>query len=325
MTESNLLHETASSSKGLIIKAQSGFYTVETSQGRYTCRLRGKLKQNRLTGDIVAVGDWVDISPLPDGTGSIDSVHPRKSLLSRQLSGIKTNYQQILLANPDQVVLIFACTKPEPRLRMLDRFLVIAERQEIPVIIVANKFDLVNKHQADSIFGIYTRLGYRVIFTSAKTGKGVNELHRALIGRISAFTGPSGVGKSSLLNAIQPELGLQVRTVSIGTSKGKHTTQVRELFPLEKGGYVADMPGVRTLALWDIEPEELDAYFCELRDLVSHCQFSDCTHSHEPGCAVMAAVENGKIDSGRYESYLRLRFGGLEEDVASLEEDMEEE
>jgi ribosome biogenesis GTPase len=206
-------------------------------------------------------------------------------------------------------VIVFACAEPEPHLRMLDRFLVIAEKQQIRPLIVANKVDLVGLEEARALFDRYTELGYTVIYTSAHTGRGVTDLRKALKDRISALAGPSGVGKSSLLNVVQPDLGLRVRAVSESTSKGRHTTQVRELFPLDEGGYVADTPGIRSLALWDTEPEELDAYFIELRDLVSECQFSDCTHTHEPGCAVREAVEEGEVHPERYASYLRMRFG----------------
>jgi ribosome biogenesis GTPase / thiamine phosphate phosphatase len=299
---------------GLVIRAQSGFLTVETDKGEYTCRLRGRLKQGETEGDIVAVGDRVSITPHDDGSGMIDAVHERSTVFSRTRSGIKKDFRQILLANPDQLVIVFACAEPEPHLRMLDRFLVIAEKQRIDALIVANKVDLVTPSQAKDIFGLYEDLGYPVLYTSAHTGEGVDALQEGLKGKISALAGPSGVGKSSLLNAIQPDLGLHVRAVSEATSKGRHTTQVRELFPLEVGGYVADMPGLRSLALWDIEPEELDAYFIEIRDLVSECQFSDCTHTHEPGCAVRKAVEEGDVTPERYTSYLRLRFGDDSED-----------
>ena len=294
--------------EGLVIRAQSGFLTVQTDSGEYISRLRGRLKQEAIEGDIVAVGDRVTITPNKDGTGTIEGVLDRKSVFSRVRSGIKREFHQIILVNPDQIVAIFACANPEPSLRMLDRFLVIAEKQHIDAIIVANKIDLITGEEARELFGLYKPLGYPVIYTSALTGEGVDRLREHLQDKISAFAGPSGVGKSSLLNAIQPDLGLQVRAVSQATSKGKHTTHVRELFPLDVGGYVADTPGIRTLALWDTEPEELDAYFVEMRDLVSDCKFSDCTHTHEPGCAVREAVSKGEISSQRYNSYLRLRF-----------------
>jgi ribosome biogenesis GTPase / thiamine phosphate phosphatase len=294
---------------GLVIRAQSGFLIVETDQGEFVCRLRGRLKQGQVEGDIVAVGDRVQIAAHEDGTGTIELVHERSSAFSRVRSGIKRDFRQILLANPDQIVIVFACAEPEPHLRMLDRFLVIAEKQGTDALIVANKLDLVTHDEAEERFGLYETLGYPVIYTSAYTGEGVDALREALKDKISALAGPSGVGKSSLLNVVQPELGLQVRAVSETTSKGRHTTHVRELFPLKFGGYVADTPGIRSLALWDTEPEELDAYFVEMRDLVADCQFSDCTHTHEPGCAVCKAVAAGEVASERYNSYLRMRFG----------------
>ena len=190
---------------------------------------------------------------------------------------------------------------------MLDRFLVIAEKQKIPPVIVANKIDLVDDPK--EIFGLYETIGYRVLYTSTKIGVGIEELKSILVGKISAFAGPSGAGKSSLLNAMQPGLGLAVNEISKAMDKGKHTTVTRQLFPLEGGGYIADTPGWKSLALWDTEPEEIDAYFPELRELVQYCQFSDCTHTHEPGCAVRRALQKGKIYPERYESYLRLRRG----------------
>jgi ribosome biogenesis GTPase / thiamine phosphate phosphatase len=186
---------------------------------------------------------------------------------------------------------------------------VIAGRQGLPAIIVANKIDLVGHAQAEEMFGFYPTIGYPVIYACAKTGAGVEELRERLKGKISALAGPSGVGKSSLLNAIQPGLGLAVREISEAFQKGRHTTTVRQLLPLEQGGYVADTPGMRSLALWDTEPEELDGYFPELAPLVSQCQFSDCNHKTEPGCAVRAAVEAGTVRPERYDSYLRLRAG----------------
>jgi ribosome biogenesis GTPase / thiamine phosphate phosphatase len=292
---------------GLIIKAQSGFFTVATGQGFIVCQLRGKLKQGKARGDLAAVGDRVRIRVLPDGSGLIEEVEERTRAIVRLDPRPQGDYQQVLLANPNQAVFVFACAHPNPRLRMLDRFLVIAEKQMIPVVIVANKIDLVDDPRG--IFGMYETIGYRVLYTSTKTAAGIEELRSILVGKISAFAGPSGAGKSSLLNAMQPGLGLAVSEVSKAMNKGRHTTVTRQLFPFEGGGYVADTPGWKSLALWDTEPEEIDAYFPELRELVQHCQFSDCTHTHEPGCAVRRALEEGKIHRERYESYLRLRSG----------------
>lgn len=300
MPNENSLH-------GLIIKAQSGFFTVETGQGFVVCQLRGKLKQGRATGDIAALGDTVWVTVLEDGSGVIEEVETRKQALVRLDPRPQGEYQQILLANADQAVFVFACAHPNPKLKMLDRYLVIAEKQKIPPIIVANKTDLVEDARAQ--FGLYQQIGYRVIYTSTKTGAGVDELHETLKHKVSALAGPSGVGKSSLLNAIQPGLGLAVNEISTAMGKGRHTTVTRQMFPLHAGGYVADTPGWKSLALWDTEPEEMEAYFPELRDLVQHCQFSDCTHTHEPRCAVLTAVKDGHIHKERYDSFLRLRAG----------------
>jgi ribosome biogenesis GTPase len=300
--------------RGLIIRSQSGFYTVETQDGLRVCQLRGRMKQGRRLGDLVAVGDWVQVTPLPDGQGVIDVIEPRQRMLVRMAPTPRGEYQQIIIANPDQAVLVFACARPEPRLGMLDRFLVIAEKQNIPVLIVANKVDLLTTVQAQALFERYAGLGYALVYASARRGDGVEALRQRLVGRLSVLVGPSGVGKSSLLNAIQPGLGLAVREISQATEKGKHTTVVRQMFALQGGGYVADTPGLKALALWDIHPEELDGYFPELSGLVAACQFSDCTHLHEPGCAVRAAVEQGEVHPQRYESYARMRLGQMEDD-----------
>ncbi|HSG45858.1 MAG TPA: ribosome small subunit-dependent GTPase A [Anaerolineales bacterium] len=300
MTHENTLH-------GLIIKAQSGFFTVKTGGGSFVCQLRGKLKQGKAKGDIAALGDNVHITVLEDGSGVIENVEERKQAIVRLDPRPNGVYQQVLLANADQAIFVFACAHPKPKLRMLDRFLVIAERQSIPVVIVANKTDLVENPK--DIFGLYESIGYRVIYTSTKNKTSVDELHDTLKNKISGLAGPSGVGKSSLLNVMQPGLGLAVNEVSTAMKKGKHTTVTRQMFPLDGDGYVADTPGWKSLALWDIEPEEMEAYFPELRDLVQGCQFSDCTHTHEKKCAVLAAVEDGRVHPDRFDSFLRLREG----------------
>lgn len=293
---------------GLVTRLQAGFYTVHAGDTDVTCRIRGRLKQQKKNETLVAVGDHVTISQLPDGSGVIESVLPREKEFFRTAPTARGEFKQVMLANPDQIVLVFACTEPPPSLRMLDRFLVIAEKQRISALIVANKVDLVGMKKARQIFSIYSDLGYPLVFTSAKKVLGIKSLRNQLDGKISVLAGPSGVGKSSLLNRIDPNLKLQVGIVKNSSGKGKHTTVVRELYPLS-GGYVADMPGLRTLSLWDIEPEELDGYFPDLRELVSECQFNDCSHMEEPGCAVKLAVEKGKIHPERYDSYLRMRMG----------------
>ncbi|MEN6529394.1 MAG: ribosome small subunit-dependent GTPase A [Anaerolineaceae bacterium] len=295
--------------QGIVIRYQSGFYTIKAGSEIITCVLRGKLKRRSVPGDVISIGDRVKFARLPEGTGVIEEIEPRHSELVRLDPTPKGAYRQILLANPDQIVAVFACTSPTPRLRMLDRFLVIAEKQRLQALVIANKVDLVGKREARKLFSIYPPLGYRVIYTSAAKNEGIEELREALVGKISALAGPSGVGKTSLMNRVQPGLGLAVREVSEHRDRGKHTTVVREMFPLTGGGFVADLPGLRKLSLWDTQPEELDGYFPEIRDLVRFCQFNDCAHYDEPGCAVIRAVEEGKVSPERYESYLRLRAG----------------
>lgn len=299
--------------RGRIIKTQSGFYDVETKQGILVCQLRGRLKQGRKLGDIAAIGDWVRITIQEPGTGMIEEIEPRHSMLYRLAPTARGEYQQggeyqqIIIANPDLAIFVFSIQEPEPRLRMLDRFLVVAEKERIESLIVVNKIDLTGKRDAQKLFQRYEKIGYEVCYTSALKDRGLRGLKKRLIGKTSVFAGPSGSGKSSILNAIQPGLGLAVKEVSEATSKGKHTTVSRKLLPLDEGGYVADTPGLKALDLWDITPEEVDGYFREISQVLKNCRFSDCTHTHEPGCAVIEAIKNKKIHPERYRSYLRMR------------------
>lgn len=298
---------------GIIVRLRSGFYTVRTDNGEIVCKLRGRLKKTHLNETLAAVGDRALISLLSDGSGVIEEILPRETEFFRMAPTARGESKQVLLANLNQLCLIFPCADPEPSTRMLDRFLVIAEKQRTPAVIVANKTDLVSPAEAKNLFAVYQELGYQVLFTSAKKEEGIDALREILTGKISAFSGPSGAGKSSLLNRVQPELGLRVGAVKSSSGKGKHTTVVRELYELDGGGFVADMPGLRSLSLWDTEPDELDGYFPELRDLVSQCQFSNCSHISEPGCAVKRAIEDGQVSAVRYESYVRLRSGDDQE------------
>jgi len=305
---------------GLVIKAQSGFFTVHTASGDFVCQVRGRLKQERRDTDLVAVGDRAHISLTKDGTGMIEEVAERTRALARlaprpggrgarrwDREGYLAEREQVIVANPDQAIFVFACADPAPRLRMLDRLLVGAELQHIPPVVCANKTDLVKRAEARGLFGIYEKISYPVIYTSAAKGNGIQKLRRQLQGKLSVLVGPSGTGKTSLLNRLQPGLGMQVREVSQATGKGRHATVVPQLFPLDEGGWVADTPGIRALALFDVDPEELDAYFPDIVPFVAHCQFSDCMHTVEPGCAVIQAVEDGLVSEHRYESYVHLR------------------
>ena len=210
------------------------------------------------------------------------------------------------------MAIVFACDRPPPNPRLIDRFLVVAEYNEVPPLIVANKVDLVGTDAARERFGGYERIGYDVLYTSAKAKIGLDELRAKLAGRLSIVTGPSGVGKSTLLNAVQPGLRLETGAVSAAEEgRGKHTTRHAELHPLEgpAGGYVADTPGIRELGLWQIPQSELASCFPEFREHLGRCAFNDCTHLHEPRCGLRAAVEAGAITSDRYESYRRLATG----------------
>lgn len=295
--------------RGLVVRSQSGFYAVEIDDRVVQARLRGRLKQGKATGDLVAVGDRVEVSEVAGEEPMIESVEPRRRALVRRDPRPQGLYEQVIVANPDQALFIFACADPSPKLRMLDRFLIVAEAQEIPAVVVANKVDLLGREKAIELFGHYSPIGYPVLYTSAKSGEGVEELIELLRGKLTVLAGPSGVGKSSLMNAVQPDLGLRVNEVQQGSRKGKHTTVERALVKLDFGGYVADTPGLKALALWDIQPEELDGYFPEMRVLVAECKYGDCAHLDEPGCAVRAAVDAGRIDPKRYDSYRLLRSG----------------
>ena len=297
---------------GRVVKAISGFFTVETEKGPVVAHLPGRLKKEWRDTSLVAVGDLVTISLREDGTGIIETIAPRKSTLSRARPSprnrhLASDQEQVLVANLDQVVFVFAAKKPHPSLRKLDRFLVVAEMNKLTAVICVNKIDLTGLEKARQMFNLYEEIGYRVIYTSVPERRGIDELRALLKDKITVFAGSSGVGKSSLLNVIQPGLGLKVSEVSRASGKGVHTTRYAEQFPLDFGGYVADTPGIRGLALFDVEPAELDAYFREIAPYVADCRFSDCSHRHEPGCAVRPAVKQGKISRRRYESYLRLR------------------
>jgi len=307
-------------SEGLIIKSQSGFYTILTDGGeQVVARIRGRLKKKRSDTTIVAVGDRVKWQTLPDKSVVIEEVHERKRVLARlkpladgrgsrrwDRQGYLREKEQVIIANPDQVFFVIACADPEPHLKMLDRLLVGAERQSIPSVVCANKTDLVGIDNAKHIFSIYEDIGYVVLYTSAQRRTGIDELRAQLKDQTSALIGPSGVGKSSLLNALEPGLGQRVKNVSKATGKGRHTTTVSELVPLQVGGWVADTPGIRALALFDLDPEEIDAYFPDIAPYVPDCNFSDCSHTVEPDCAVRQALKAGAIDEHRYESYVRL-------------------
>jgi ribosome biogenesis GTPase len=297
---------------GTVLRAQSGFFWVQTEAGLVECKLRGKLKRERRDTDIAVIGDEVEISIVGPGQGAVEAVLPRRSRLARRGSGSRGAHKEdVLVANVDQVLLVFSCAAPALSPRMLDRYLVICEHSELEAVVVANKADLLPEAEARALFAPYERIGYPVLYTSTKTGQGIDALRDRLGGKLSVVTGKSGVGKSSLLNVVEPGLNLATGAVSQQLNKGRHTTTVAELIPVQSpaGGYVADTPGIREIGLWQLAPEELDWCFRELRPYLGDCYFAGCTHVHEPDCAVRAAVEAGEVSYERYDSYVRLRAG----------------
>lgn len=298
---------------GTVLRARSGFYTVLADDGAtIESRMRGRMKRERQTTELAVIGDRVALAMLPDGSGMIEAVEPRRSKFSRRQPGPRGAWKEdLLVANVDQVLVVFACADPPPHLRLVDRFLVVAEANEVEAVLIANKVDLVGEAAARATFGEYERIGYPVEYVSARAAIGVDRLRQRLVGRVSVVTGPSGVGKSTLLNAIQPGLRLATGEVSEVLHKGRHTTVSAELIPVAGagGGWVADTPGLRELGLFEIPPDEMAMSFPEMRPLLGTCAFRDCTHLHEPRCAVRAAVLRGDVSEARYESYRRLVSG----------------
>ena len=295
---------------GLVVRTQSGFFDIETTRGEIRARLARGLTRGRRKGDAVALGDRVGLRVAADGSAEVESVEPRLRSLRRRAPGAER--EQVLVANPDQALFVFACRQPEPNFGLLDRYLVAAEQQEIPARICLNKIDLGVSDAVRLRFEGYRGLGYAVDSTSAETGEGIPELLRALAGKVTVLSGLSGAGKSSLINRLRPDLSLRTGEVGLRRGEGRHTTVFSELLALPGGGYVADTPGLRDFGLWDIEPSELDGYFPEMRDRIAGCEFRDCSHTHEPGCAIRAALEQGLIHPDRYASYVNMRSGEID-------------
>jgi ribosome biogenesis GTPase / thiamine phosphate phosphatase len=329
---------------GMVLNGAHGIFDVHTDNGILRCTLRGKLKKAFIPAPVVrsatratsryekiisqskmkrgengeltipamparlSVGDYVKLRRLDATTGMIEEILPRQSELSRRDSAStdKKVMQQTLLANLDQAVLVFSAAQPDPHFSMLDRYLAICESAGIRPVICLNKADLAHEDYVDQAAELYTHLDYAVIWSSTVTTQGINDLRGILQNHMTLFTGPSGVGKSSLVNAIEPGMALKTGLISNATGKGKHTTTGSQLYPLTGGGWLADSAGIRALAAWNLAPEDLASYFIEFRPYLGECEYSDCSHIDEEGCAILQAVEDGVIDERRHRSYARL-------------------
>jgi ribosome biogenesis GTPase len=289
---------------GRVLRVQGLHSTVQLDDGSLRrCATRRILKT--LATDqrhVVAAGDRVWVRPERADEGIIERVEPRHGILSRASRG----RQHVLVTNVDQVIVVVSAAEPKLKPHLVDRYLVMAEKYEIDSVICINKVDLVDAADLQPLIGVYSQLGYRVLLVSAERGWNIDYLRQLLKDRQSAFAGQSGVGKSSLLNAVEPGLQLRVREVSAENEKGRHTTTTAELIPLAAGGYVFDTPGIRQFQLWDVIPQEVAGFFRDLRPYVSRCRYPNCSHNHEEPCAVKDAVADGFIDARRYESYLAM-------------------
>ena len=300
----------AAALRGRVLAVHGLSSVVWTDDGRtFQCATRRLLKN--LSTDqrhVVAAGDVVFFRTESATTGLIERVEPRTTVLARTSKG----RQHVLVTNVDQLLIVASAAEPHLKPNLIDRFLVEAERANIAPVICINKIDLIDPADLMPLAGVYGQMGYEVLLVSAATGQGIDRLRRVVAGKETVVAGQSGVGKSSLLNSIEPELGLRVSAVSEENQKGKHTTTVARLIPLAMGGYVVDTPGIRQFQLWDVIPEEVAGYYRDIRPYGNLCRFPNCTHTHESHCAVKDAVADGRLDVRRYESYCHLRDGDLE-------------
>ena len=308
--------------QGRVIRARTGFYDVQHDDTVLRCTLRGTLKRRRrsetgrrIYADPVAVGDQVIFTQLDAEEGVVEEILPRKTKFSRQYAGRQDDIEQVIVANADQIVVVGSTRMPPLNFRTLDRFLILAEAGDMEATICLNKMDLADlteREEFTTTFTNYEKLGYQVVYTSIHNPESLDAFRHVLKDQFSVIVGASGVGKSSLLNAIQPDLGLRTGEVGLKTEKGRHTTTLVELFPLEIGGEVADTPGIREIGLWGVDTEYLEYYFPEMEPYLGNCKFNDCAHVAEPDCAIQDAVETGEIHTERYRSYVVLRTEGTE-------------
>jgi ribosome biogenesis GTPase len=289
---------------GRVVRIHGLIAIVVTDSGdEIPCHVRRLLKTLAIDArNIIAVGDRVWFRPGGGAEGLIEKIEPRQGTITRGYRRQK----HVLVANVDQLLIVASLAEPPLKLPLIDRYLISSETGGVRPVIVLNKADLIEAALYQWVIGLYSQLGYETILTSATDGRGIDRLRALVATGTTAFSGQSGVGKSSLLNVIQPGLNLRVRAVSDWTSKGKHTTTTAELIRLQSGGFVVDTPGLRQFELWGVEPGALEGHFVEFRPYIPLCKFPDCSHTHESGCAVKDAVHWGQIHPGRFESYLKL-------------------
>ena len=294
-------------SEGTVLSVHGLACQVMVPTGKVlSCAIRGILKSlSTEVRHVVVAGDRVLVQATGGGEGVIERVEPRYGIISRTSRG----RQHILVANVDQLIIVSSAAEPGLKPNLIDRMLVTAEKVGVQPLICINKIDLVDSADLQPIFGVYGQMGYRVLPISAKTGQGIAALKDWLRGKKSVVAGQSGVGKSSLLNAIEPGLNLRVSHVSAENQKGRHTTTSTRLIGLNEGGFFVDTPGIRQFQLWDVIPEEVCGFFRDIRPYINRCRFPDCSHTHEDGCGVKDGVADNQIDLRRYESYMHLRNG----------------
>ena len=296
--------------RGLVIKNTGSWYLVRTDDGReIECKIKGnfRLKGIRSTNP-VAVGDYVNIILNQEGTAFISEIEDRKNYIIRRASNL-SKQSHILAANLDQCMLIVTVNYPETSTTFIDRFLASAEAYRVPVKIIFNKVDAYNEeelHYLDSLINLYTTIGYPCFKVSARKGEGIDTIEKELKGRITLFSGHSGVGKSTLIKAILPNIEIKTGEISTYHNKGMHTTTFSEMFPVPGNGYIIDTPGIKGFGTFDMEEEEIGHYFPEIFKVSADCRYGNCTHRHEPGCSVREAVEKHYISESRYASYLNM-------------------
>jgi ribosome biogenesis GTPase len=300
--------------EGLITKSTGSWYQVLTKDGqKYDCRIKGIFRTKGIkTTNPIAVGDEVDFELEPEqGTGVIIKLHPRRNYIIRKSINL-SKQAQIIAANLDQAILVVTLASPRTSLGFIDRFLVTAEAYDIPAALVFNKLDLFSEEGLEILSdyqAIYEHIGYPCYEVSSLKGTNIDQVSATIKDKVTLFSGHSGVGKSSLINALVPDLKLRTTEISEWHDKGVHTTTFAEMFELPQGGYIIDTPGIRELGVIDIEKNELSHFFPEMRALLNQCRFNSCRHVNEPGCAVIKAVEEGEIELSRYESYLSIYHG----------------